>query len=64
MDVELVRKIFKAKIPLFVYTGYDWEEAVGHPLLHFADYLKVGSYQQDLPPGELASSNQKVKKLS
>lgn len=63
-DVELVRKTFKAKIPLFVYTGYDWEEALEHPLLLLADYVKVGPYQPDLPPGELASSNQKVKKLS
>lgn len=62
-DVELVRKAFKAQVPVFIYTGYDWEEAKTHPLLNLASYVKVGSYRQDLPPGEFASSNQRVEKL-
>lgn len=63
-DIELVRKAFGVKIPVFVYTGYEWEEAADHPVLRMANYVKVGAYRQDLPPGEFASSNQRMEKLS
>lgn len=63
-DIELVRKTFGDRIPVFVYTGYEWKEAANHPVVRMADYVKVGSYRQDLPPGEFASSNQRMEKLS
>jgi organic radical activating enzyme len=63
-DVKLVQKAFDVQVPVFIYTGYEWEKAKTHPILRLASYVKVGPYRQDLPPGEFASSNQRVEKLS
>jgi len=64
-DIGIVRKVF-GNVPVFVYTGYEWDESLkSHPLVKAARWLKVGPYRKDLKgSGKLASSNQKVVELS
>ena len=63
-DVSLVRSVF-GRLPLLVYTGHEWaEELKRHPVVRMANYLKVGPYLKDIPPGRYASGNQRLVVLS
>ncbi len=49
-DIDMVKKAFGTKLPILVYTGYEWDEGLlDHPLVKVADYLKCGPYKPDVP---------------
>lgn len=66
-DINLVKEIFNPgipRMPVLIYTGYEWSDSLKeHPIVRLAEYLKVGPYRKEIPPGRYASGNQRLIRL-